>query len=103
MIMVAGCANKVQQLPPDAPQSAPAPLLVWVGGEVRQPGQLPWTNDMTLADAIQLAGGFTDFAPRRLEIRRWDGSRESHRLTSDLRLKQNVVLRPGDQIISPKW
>ena len=100
-----GCSQvKSRPIPSSAPQPGPAPLFVWVSGEVRVPGRFPWTNGLTAAGAIQLAGGFvTNFALRSIEIRQWDGSGESYRLSSDLRFKHDVVLRPGDSVINPKW
>lgn len=35
---------------------------VYVGGEVQRPGRIVWTPDLTLAKAIQSAGGFTLYA-----------------------------------------
>ena len=35
---------------------------VYVGGEVEKPGRILWTTDLTLAKAIQAAGGFTLYA-----------------------------------------
>ena len=35
---------------------------VYVGGEVQRPGRLPWSPDLTVAKAIQSAGGFTLYA-----------------------------------------
>jgi hypothetical protein len=103
LIVAVGCAGKVRQWGPTNPQPVPAPVYVFVGGEFRQPGRFPWTNGITAAGAIHLAGGFTDFAGRSLEIRHTDGSGECYRLTSKLRLKQDVFFRPGDQVTSPKW
>jgi|SRR3954471_23087007 protein involved in polysaccharide export with SLBB domain len=101
LLIAAGCASKVQQS--SVPRSEPAPLSVWVGGEVRQPGRIPWTSGMTAADAIRLAGGFTDFvSSRSLRISHWDGSKEVYRLTRDFRLEHDFVLRPGDGVYSPR-
>lgn len=36
--------------------------FVYVGGEVERPGRVVWTPDLTLAKAIQAAGGFTLYA-----------------------------------------
>ena len=36
--------------------------FVYVGGEVEKPGRVLWTADLTLAKAIQAAGGFTLYA-----------------------------------------
>jgi protein involved in polysaccharide export with SLBB domain len=35
---------------------------VYVGGEVQRPGRIIWTPDLTVAKAIQSAGGFTLYA-----------------------------------------
>src|SRR6185503_11918517 len=53
--------------------------VVFVSGEVRQPGRLRWISELSLTNAVALAGGFTDFADKaRLEIRRSDGSVERY-------------------------
>jgi protein involved in polysaccharide export with SLBB domain len=36
--------------------------FVYVGGEVQRPGRISWTPDLTVAKAIQAAGGFTLYA-----------------------------------------
>lgn len=44
---------------------------VSIGGEVREPGTFGFAENMTLADLIQMAGGFKDSAtPNRIEISR---------------------------------
>lgn len=35
---------------------------IYVGGEVQQPGRVQWTPDLTVAKAIQSAGGFSLYA-----------------------------------------
>lgn len=35
---------------------------IYVGGEVQRPGRIVWTTDLTVAKAIQSAGGFTLYA-----------------------------------------
>ena len=73
-------------------------------GEFKQPGSFPWTNGLTVIDAIRLAGGFTDFVSvRMVEVRHWDGTREQYRLTHDYRFTKSVPLSAGDHIINPKW
>ena len=104
LIVAAGCVSRTQPMQSDVPKPGPAPLFVFVGGEVRQPGRFPWTNGITATGALKLAGGFTDFVSSRwLLIKHWDGSREKHRLTSDYRLMSNIALKPGDVIHSPRW
>jgi protein involved in polysaccharide export with SLBB domain len=65
---------------------------------------------MTTADLIDQAGGFTQYASRFLEIRRLDGSYKTYRMklgrqsTNDVDLiVPNIPLRPGDQVLSPRF
>src|SRR5687767_10338507 len=87
--MLAGCASRSPNPTAQAPShAAPPPFhrtitivttnrFVFVGGEVRHPGRFNWTEGLTLTNAVQAAGGFTDFANRSgLELRRADGSFE---------------------------
>jgi polysaccharide export outer membrane protein len=37
----------------------------YVGGEVKMPNRQPWVGEVTVTQAIQSAGGFTDFANRK--------------------------------------
>ena len=43
----------------------PAARFVNVGGAVRSPSRVPFTEDMTLLTAINAAGGFNDFADQK--------------------------------------
>lgn len=80
-----GCANQESRiddgrvfsdLPPPQQEQKPAPRLprfgpppptIFVGGEFKNPvGRYPWINGMTLKDAIDAAGGLTDFARHRI-------------------------------------
>lgn len=38
--------------------------VFFVDGEVRQPGRLVYTGELTVLKAVASAGGFTDFAAR---------------------------------------
>jgi protein involved in polysaccharide export with SLBB domain len=97
VLSVAGCSSNKSQ-------SQSPPPFVFVGGEVKQPGRFPWTNGITAADAIHQAGGFTDFvSSRSLYIVHWDGSRDKSRLTSEFQITNNIPLRAGDQVFSPRW
>src|SRR6185503_2922488 len=47
-----------------------------VDGEVRQPGQKPYTGEVTVLRAIGTAGGFTEFANRKkIQLRRQNGQK----------------------------
>jgi protein involved in polysaccharide export with SLBB domain len=57
---------------------------------------------MTLQDGITAAGGFTDFARRRLFLYHSDGLAERYRLGPNFALTNNVALRPGDKLVNPR-
>lgn len=82
---------------------APTARFVNVGGAVRAPQRVPFTEDMTLLTAINAAGGFNDFADQR-KVRVMRGSnvqvydvRESRRDPS-----RDIRLQPGDRIEVPQ-
>jgi protein involved in polysaccharide export with SLBB domain len=77
-------------------------LFVYVDGEFRNPGRYPWTNGMTLKDAIEAAGGFTKFANHRIRLYHLDGIGEKLRLSGNWFLTNNPNLKPGDRIINPR-
>lgn len=76
---------------------------IYIGGEVQRPGRIPWSPDMTLAKAIQAAGGFTLYAKEsRVTLTR---DRAAHDF--DVRLAQrnpdeDPLLFPGDSIQVPR-
>jgi polysaccharide export outer membrane protein len=74
-----------------------------VGGAVRAPSRVPFTEDMTLLTAINAAGGFNDFADQR-KVRVMRGSdvrvydvRQSRRDPS-----KDIRLQPGDRVEVPQ-
>jgi len=71
------------------------------GGEVHNGGKIAWTNGMTLQDAINAAGGFTDFAPRKLHVIH-DGLTTVYKLGPGRTLPNNPSVQPGDKIYSPR-
>lgn len=76
---------------------------VYVGGEVVRPGRIVWTPDLTVAKAVQAAGGFTLYAKEaRVSL-----VRESNAYTINVPLAQrnpadDPRLLPGDSIQVPK-
>ena len=81
----------------------PTARFVNVGGAVRSPSRVPFTEDMTLLTAINAAGGFNDFADQRKvrvmrgkEVKMYD-VRESRRDPS-----RDIKLQPGDRIEIPQ-
>lgn len=72
---------------------------VYIGGEVQRPGRIVWSPDLTLAKAIQSAGGFTLYAKETKVML----SRDRNAYHFDVRLAQrnpdeDPLLFPGDSI-----
>ncbi|HMJ06766.1 MAG TPA: polysaccharide biosynthesis/export family protein [Chthoniobacterales bacterium] len=96
-------AGKIYTNPTITIVMAATARFVNVGGAVRSPSRVPFTEDMTLLTAINAAGGFNDFADQR-KVRVMRGStvkvydvRESRRDPS-----RDIKLQPGDRIEIPQ-
>ena len=81
----------------------PASRFVNVGGAVRTPMRVPFTEDMTLLASINAAGGFNDFADqkrvrllRRKEVKIYDVRQFRRDPSLDVRLQ------PGDRVEVPQ-
>jgi polysaccharide export outer membrane protein len=76
---------------------------VYVGGEVVRPGRVIWTPDLTVAKAIQAAGGFTLYAKEgRVSLVR---DRNAYTISVPLAQRnpaEDPRLIPGDAIQVPK-
>jgi len=75
----------------------------YVGGEVRQPGRYPWSEDVTLLKAINTSGGFTDYANRgKVEVARGGEKRVFNCQLLRQHPDKDVAIRPGDSIYVPR-
>jgi len=96
-------SNKIYTNPNITIIMQPSARFVNVGGAVRMPTRVPFTEDMTLLTAINAAGGFNDFADQR-HVRLLRGSEvtvyDVRRFRKDP--SQDVRLRPGDKIEVPQ-
>jgi protein involved in polysaccharide export with SLBB domain len=96
-------SNKIYTNPNVTILMQPSARFVNVGGSVRVPSRVPFTEDMTLLTAIKAAGGFNDFADQR-HVRLLRGSEvtvyDVRRFRKDP--SQDVRLRPGDKIEIPQ-
>lgn len=76
---------------------------IYIGGEVQRPGRIAWSPDMTLAKAIQAAGGFTLYAKEtRVQLTR---DRQAHDFNVRLAQRhpeEDPLLFPGDSIQVPR-
>jgi len=80
---------------------------IFVLGNVVKPGPYPLRSDMSVLQALSLAGGFTQFAaPRSIKLVRGLGLKQEVRRINYYRLIDNVgegnyLLQPGDTIVVP--
>ena len=81
-----------------------------VGGQVGKPGKFDWRGDITLTQAIAIAGGFTDASKHSqvLLFRRvsdqWTEARiiNVKKMMSARDLQEDPELKPGDMLFVPK-
>jgi polysaccharide export outer membrane protein len=81
-----------------------------VGGQVGKPGKFDWYGDITLTQAIAIAGGFTDASKHSqvLLFRRasdqWTEARiiNVKKMMSARNLQEDPELKPGDMLFVPK-
>ena len=76
---------------------------IYVGGEVQRPGRIIWTPDLTVAKAVQSAGGFTLYAKETAVTL----IREKNAYPIDVKLAQknpgqDPRLLPGDSLQVPR-
>lgn len=96
-------AEKIFTNPTITIMMQPTARFVNVGGAVRTPSRVPFTEDMTLLAAINAAGGFNDFADQRRvrvlrgrDVKVYD-VRQSRRDPS-----LDIALKPGDRVEVPQ-
>ena len=81
---------------------------IYVTGQVKQPGAFTTSSNVTVMQAISLAGGLTPFASRsRIRVLRQDGGKQTifrfnyNRISHGESLASNIVLHAGDTVIVP--
>ena len=102
---LAGCVGSQKDLgttcgPSVAPAVAP---YVFVDGEVNTPSRCAWSTGLTLMDAIQMAGGFTDRAKRStVSVRHNNGAVDKVDCTQrHAQQWGTILLAPGDVVGVP--
>ncbi|GAB4367491.1 MAG: hypothetical protein Kow00128_12030 [Deltaproteobacteria bacterium] len=79
---------------------------IFVIGNVTKPGPYPLRSDMSVLQALSLAGGFTPFAsPRSIKVVRNAGGAQEVRKVNYYDMidggEGNYLLKPGDTIVVP--
>lgn len=78
---------------------------IFVGGEVQLQGRVPLSHQLSLLQAVILAGGFRDTADRARVIVRRDGVNHMFNLKAELHgmvAGQDIPLEPNDVVYVPK-
>ncbi len=70
----------------------------YIIGQVNKPGEYPYVNDMTVLNAVALAGGYTDYANESTVYVRANGETEEHAMRAD----STSRIHPGDVVRVPK-
>ncbi len=68
-------------------------LTIFAAGEIQRPGTYEFRPGMTVLEAIALAGGFTDYASRRVRIIR----RDEQGKEKELKINTSKLLRATDK------
>jgi polysaccharide export outer membrane protein len=96
-------SNKIYTNPTITILMQPTSRFVNVGGAVRTPARVPFTEDITLLASINAAGGFNDFADQK-HVRVLRGNEvkvyDVRQFRKDPSL--DVKLQPGDRIEVPQ-
>jgi protein involved in polysaccharide export with SLBB domain len=98
-------ADKIFTNPTITIVMSPTARFVNVGGAVRRPSRIPFTEDMTLLTAINAAGGFNDFADqKRVRVLRGDDATRYDVRQFRRDPSRDVQLQPGDRVEVPqRW
>jgi protein involved in polysaccharide export with SLBB domain len=96
-------ANKIYTNPNITILMQPTARFVNVGGAVRMPARVPFTEDITLLAAINAAGGFNDFADqKRVRLLRGNDVKVYDVRQSRRDPSLDLKLQPGDRIEVPQ-
>lgn len=81
----------------------PSSRFITIGGGVRGPGAIPWSQDLTLSTALKRAGGTSDFgSTSKIRVTR-DGKVMVYNLKRAQKdPSQNPKLLPGDEVDVPE-
>lgn len=107
-ILQRGVMTQNLRLQPGDTVVVPTAGAVFVQGEVKTPGQVKYSKDMTIMAAISGAGGFTQMASLgRVRVVRGEGAKkEVHRVDVDKIMgdpeAKDFVLKPNDIVIVPQ-
>jgi len=103
-VLQKGDLSQNVQLQPRDTIVVPNAEYVYVHGEVKAPGQVKLTKDLTITRAIAAVGGFTQAASKKVTVLRGEGSKREvlkvnvSDIMSDPSDSADVALKPNDVI-----
>ena len=105
LVAAVGCTaprHEAQQA--SLPLETSSPITVVVGGAVQHPHEYCFPTGIRLADAINRAGGFSEWASRKaVTVLRKDGTLYKYDLSPGKRGHGgDAVLRDGDTVLVPQ-
>jgi polysaccharide biosynthesis/export protein len=108
LIQKADLSQNVKLQPGDT-VVVPVADVVYVEGEVKAPGPVKFTKELTMLKAIAQTGGFTNLAnPKRVSILRGQGSKKQtvevnvRDMMKDEKAAPDMALKPNDIVIVPQ-
>ena len=105
IVTAMGCVQSLHANSTAPAASKPVENYVFVENGVQKPGRYHWYAGMTVVDAIDAAGGFSDAAGRKIKIQRIDGGVNRAYLVDRDKLYISIqppVLKPYDLISVPE-
>jgi polysaccharide export outer membrane protein len=83
-------------------------LRIYILGQVTRGGAYPLVPDMTVMQALSVAGGFTPYANvKKIHVIRTENGTDKilplnyKEVSSGRKTEQNIHLKPGDTIVVP--
>jgi protein involved in polysaccharide export with SLBB domain len=95
MMLCGGDVSLATTIPSSGGRTLEAEPYIYTTGGVRKPGRYDWTKHLTLAEAIQMAGGFTESATTWIQVIHYNGKKENYKRDST---KRSPELEAGDRI-----
>lgn len=76
--------------------------IYYIRGEVRQPGRYPLVPGMTILQAVATAGGYTDYASKKVQLLRGGKTIKVNLKDLERSPDKDIPLKAQDQIIIPR-
>jgi polysaccharide export outer membrane protein len=105
LIVAVACALIQANPAPDVIRATVNSGSFYVQGAVQHPGEFPLRKNLTILDAVALAGGFRDFAKKKKMYLLHGTQRidfDYQQVVRGQSTEQNVPIQNGDHIVVPE-